>query len=214
MTLRRRSLRPAKPVSLPVLPGFEQIHRYYDGVQRSWVAQVLPGEFYVSSQDEVIATVLGSCVSTCIRDPRLAIGGLNHFMLPKEPDSQTSGDAMRYGCFAVERLLNELFKLGARRDSLEVKIFGGGRMINGVGDIGRANVAFVREYLADEGLRVASEDVGGGWARRIRYLPASGRTLVKRMEMTRATEVTARERDLEQTLLGKPLAGEVELFGD
>lgn len=214
MNGRRKSLRPGKHSWLPALPGFEQVHRYYDGVQRSWVTQVLPGEFYVSSQDEVISTVLGSCVSTCIRDPRLRIGGLNHFMLPKEPDAVSSGEALRYGCFAVERLLNELFKLGAERGSLEVKVFGGGRMINGVGDIGQANVAFVREYLADEGLTIVSEDVGGGWARRIRYFPVSGRVLLKRLEMTRAAEVTARERDLERSLRDGPLTGRVELFGD
>lgn len=65
-----------------VLPGFEHINRYWDSVHQAAAAKLLPGEYYVTVEDEIIVTVLGSCVSACIRDPIRGIGGMNHFMLP------------------------------------------------------------------------------------------------------------------------------------
>lgn len=172
----------------------------------------MPGEFYVTQADEIIATVLGSCVSTCMRDRRTGLGGMNHFMLPDDPRQDAKGDALRYGCFAVERLLNELFKRGAHRDALEIKVFGGGHVIAGMGDIGRSNIDFVRSYLADEQLKAAVEDVGGAWARRVRYLPSNGKVMVKHLSMREASKVSDRERNFRDRLKRERIAGEVELF--
>jgi len=210
---RRRSIAPVPSRPPPALRGFEGINRYYDGSLRMWVAQVLPGEYYVSNAREVIATTLGSCVSTCVRDPISGVGGLNHFMLPNDPQQDAGGGALRYGCFAVERLLNVLIKHGALRERLEVKIFGGGKVIAGLSDVGQSNIEFVREYFETEGIAIVAEDVGGRWARRLRYYPESGKVRIKRMKTEETAEVVQSETRLRTRLsIAPPAVGSVELF--
>lgn len=198
----------------PQLPGFAGVNRFWDASDGHWVVQVLPGEFYVTRAAEVIATTLGSCVSTCIRDPEVGIGGLNHFMLPEDPRKDAGGGAMRYGFFAVERLINVLIKHGARRERLEIKIFGGGKVIPGMSDVGRANIDFVRSYFETELLDIVAEDVGGCYARRVRYYPETGRVLVKRLATAEASEIARDEKALKARLSLRPPVGEVELFED
>lgn len=192
--------------------GFDNVHHHWDAAAKSWIVQILPGEFYVTATGEIIATVLGSCVSTCIRDRNLGLGGMNHFMLPEDPRKDPRGDALRYGCFALERLINELIKRGGQRDQLEIKVFGGGQVIASATDIGRSNIEFVRTYLRDEQLSSVVEDVGGQWARRVRYYPATGKVLVKHLSMHEAINVGSREADFRSKLKQERVAGEVELF--
>lgn len=195
------------------LRGFEHVHRFWDSADQHWVAQVLPGEYYVTGAREVIATTLGSCVSTCVRDPVSGVGGLNHFMLPNDPQADPGGGALRYGCFAVERLLNVLIKHGALRDRLEVKIFGGGKVIAGLSDVGQSNIDFVREYFDTERIPIVAEDVGGRWARRLRYYPESGKVRIKRMRTEETAEVVQSETRLRTRLsIAPPRVGAVELF--
>ena len=194
------------------LKGFESLRRYFDGAEGSWVVPVLPGDFYVTKSGEIITTVLGSCVSACIRDPESGLSGLNHFMLPNQLGSYHAGEALRYGCYAVERLLNELVKYGARREDLEIKVFGGGKVIAGMSDIGRKNIAFIHEYFETEGLQIAAEDTGGTCARRVRYYSDSGRVLIQRLQTTEASEVAQTETELQRHLSIAPPRGEVDLF--
>ena len=192
--------------------GFESLPHHWDHSAQSWIVQILPGDYYVTNGEEIISTVLGSCVSTCIRDPQTGWAGLNHFMLPQDPSAQDAGRSLRYGCFAVERVINELLKRGAQRERLEVKVMGGGQVIASMSDVGMSNVKFVREYLRDEGIPIAVEDVGGRVARRLRYYPRSGKVLIKHLPMREAAGVVAEERDFSKRLEQKPIAGEVELF--
>jgi chemotaxis protein CheD len=186
------------------------VSRFWDPKISMWVVQVLPGELYTTDQDEVIATVLGSCVSTCVRVARLQIGGINHFMLPHAPRGTADDEASaRYGVSALERLLNGMMSRGARRSELEVKVFGGGRVIEGGSDVGRANIDFVRGFFAAEHLEIVAEDVGDQVARRLRYWPRSGRVQLLRMPMSRAERVLAAEARAKATT---PAAGSVELF--
>jgi chemotaxis protein CheD len=178
---RRHSLVPLPSRPPPALRGFTHINRYFDVTLRRWVAQVLPGEFYVTRQDEVIATVLGSCVATCVRDHEAGVGGINHFMLPNG-DGATARDALRYGSHAVARLLGELAKYGARPERLEIKMFGGGRVIDSAADIGEQNVSYARQYFDGAALAIAVEDTRGSVARRVRYFPATGKALVQHFE--------------------------------
>jgi len=195
------------------LRGFEDIRRYFDSGECAWIAQVLPGDYYVTTAPEVITTVLGSCVSACVRDPVIGVAGLNHFMLPTQGGgAMQAGDALRYGCFAVERLINELVKHGALRERLEIKVFGGGKVIAGMSDIGRKNIDFIHEYFETEGLRIAAEDTGGTWARRVRYHASSGRTMIQRLETQEASDVVRTESNLQRRLSEAPRGGEVDLF--
>ena len=188
------------------------MHRYWDMNAGNWIAPVLPGDYYVTKGGEIISTVLGSCVSTCVRDPVAGISGLNHFMLPHQGGALEGSDALRYGCFAVERLLNELIKYGASRERLEIKVFGGGKVIAGMSDIGKKNIQFIHEYFETEGLEIAAEDVGGSWARRVRFHTDTGQVLIQRLQTQETTEIASREKELSRSLSIAPPHGEIDLF--
>jgi chemotaxis protein CheD len=179
------------------LPGFESIRRYRNAAGIS-TARILPGEFYVTREDEVIDTVLGSCVAACIRNPRLSIGGMNHFMLPRPGNSgndaweKVAGRATRYGSASMEQLINSVLSAGGTRQELEVKIFGGGRVVAKLSDIGARNLEFVREFLRQEGLKVAAEDSGDICSRHVQYFPRSGRVRVRHLS-ARAAQLGAKE---------------------
>lgn len=196
-------------------PGFEHVRRYRDP-KGYVIAKLLPGDYYVTAEDEVLDTVLGSCVSACIRSPRLKIGGMNHFMLPKPRgdglDSWNSGSgrATRYGTASMEQLINSILRAGASRNELEVKIFGGARVLAALTDVGERNVAFVREFLGSEGLRVLAADVGDTCPRHVQFSPVSGRVRVKRLQ--RSAGVADRELKYQSGLEDKPLAGSIDLF--
>jgi chemotaxis protein CheD len=205
----------------PAIAGFQGVHRFWDPASSRWTAKVLPGEFYVTRHDEAIATVLGSCISACISDRSLGYGGMNHFMLPEDASGSPAADrwmdpatglATRYGTHAMERLINELLKLGGRRERFEIKLFGGGRILASMTDVGARNVAFVREYLKSEGLKIAAEDLGEIYPRRIIYFPESGRVRVRRLQPLEATAIADRERRYQGDLVRDSGGGDVELF--
>lgn len=201
-----------------VLPDFEHVNRYYDPLIREIVVKIVPGEYYVTRQKEVVATVLGSCVSACIRDPANGVGGMNHFMLPVPSSADTGawqavvGRAARYGSDAMEHLINAILKAGGRRKMLEVKIFGGGKVLAHVTDVGQRNIAFVRNYIATESLRLVVEDVGGDTPRHVQYFPATGKVRVKHLLVQHNDTILVRERNYRKQLEEATLHGDVELF--
>ncbi len=198
------------------LTEFEHINRYWDEAHGTWVAKILPGEYYVTTQaNEVVATTLGSCVSACIRDKVLGIGGMNHFMLPikAEHASDTWMDsATRYGSYAMEHLINHILKNGGNRKNLEVKLAGGGKVIANMSDVGARNIEFVLEYLRIEGITVAAQDLGDIYPRKVMYYPASGRLRVKRLRTLHNETVFEREQAYQRELDIQPDSGEIELF--
>ncbi len=208
------SLRPAQTT-----PGAEDGvggRRFYDQVQGAWVVKVLPGEFYVTPKsNEVLVTVLGSCVAACIRDHRAGLGGMNHFMLPLAHADGWGDDpqSARYGNFAMEKLINELIKLGCARERMEIKVFGGGNVIDSNQAIGTQNAEFVMRYLAAEGLGCASHDLGGVQPRRIHYFPSTGR-VVRRLLGGSETVAIAREEYAYANSLSSKITGDIQLFGD
>lgn len=205
------------PLPLQVLPGFEHIQRHWDPAHQMYAAKILPGEYYITLHDEMIMTVLGSCVSACVRDSVFGIGGMNHFMLPEskgQGDTWSDGDtgaAARYGSYAMEVLINNILKNGGKRERLEVKIIGGGRIISQMTDIGKNNIAFVREYLRKEGLTIVGEDVGDIFPRKVLYFPTTGKVRVKKLRSINQTLVQ-RETTYQESLVKQPVAGSVELF--
>ncbi|MDA3887730.1 MAG: chemotaxis protein CheD [Allgaiera sp.] len=145
------------------------------------VHHVIQGNFLVSCEaGDTFATILGSCVATCLCDPVAGVGGMNHFLLPEGGGGR--GDLLRYGPQAMELLINALLKEGARKSRLEAKLFGGAQMHEGLQDIGRANAAFAHQFLQTEGIALVSESLGGRQGRRVRYWPATGRAQIKLMQ--------------------------------
>ena len=200
------------------LSGFEHIGRYWDAKHNVFAAKIIQGQYYVSTADEMITTVLGSCVAACVRDPQLGIGGMNHFMLPGDEkisdrwqDSPVNVMA-RYGTVAMERLINTILAQGGQRKNLEIKLFGGGRVLNIGTDIGRLNIDFARQYLLKEGFRAASEDLGGIHPRKIMYFPSTGRAFVKKLLKLHNDTLVKRERRYYDQLKNMPEQHEVELF--
>ena len=170
---------------------------------------MLPGELFVTSEDVVITTVLGSCVSACVRDAARGIGGINHFMLPAVLRGDT-GDSARYGVYALECLVNQVLGRVGRRSNLEVKVFGGGRVIDAGGDIGRSNIDLVHAFFAAENIPILGEDLGDAVARRVRYWPLTGRAQIQRIPMARAQDVVTTEAQAAVQIAAP--AGSVELF--
>jgi chemotaxis protein CheD len=189
--------------------------RFYDAASEAWVIKVFPGEYYVTPKaDEVLVTILGSCVSACMRDPVIGVGGMNHFMLPHGQGRSWGDDpkSTRYGNFAMEKLLNELLKAGCARERLEIKVFGGGNVIESTNAIGSDNADFVLRFLEAEGLRCAAQDLKGQQPRRIHYFPATGR-VVRRLLGTGETSSVAREEtEYANRISSRRIYGEVELF--
>jgi chemotaxis protein CheD len=191
--------------------------RFYDASSAAWVVKVFPGEYYVTAQpDEVLITVLGSCVSACIRDPVIGIGGMNHFMLANGHAGGWGDDpqSTRYGNFAMEKLINELIKAGCARERMEIKVFGGGNVTDTNNAIGTDNAEFVLRYLEQEGLRCAAKDLCGTQPRRIHYFPVTGRVVRRLLGTTETYAVAREEKEYANQLRSRQSAGEIQLFGD
>jgi chemotaxis protein CheD len=199
--------------------GFEQINRVWRQKHQRVVAKILPGQFYVTDQDEMIVTLLGSCIAACVRDTESKIGGMNHFMLPVtgcnkyQADSEAIiSDAMRYGNYAMEHLINTILNYGGKRKNLEVKIFGGGKVIESLGSIGQRNVDFILNYIETEALALAAQDLGGIYPRLIRYFPSTGQVQLKKIQSLHAEAVVSTETRYQQRLKTASIEGSIELF--
>ena len=206
--------------TMPVaLPGFEGVNRYWDTQNNIYAAKIKPGEYYVSTHGELVSTVLGSCVSACIRDIKLGIGGMNHFMLPTD-DRYSSGawtdtpvsSATRYGNVAMERLINVILASGGSRENFEIKIFGGAKVLDIDSDVGNQNINFVMDYLKKEGQKVQTNDVGGVCPRKVNYYPSSGRVRVKKLYNLHNNTLAVREKQYVRELQDTPVRGEVDIF--
>ena len=205
----------------PALPKFEHIKRYFDQSRNSVVAKILPGEYYVTTEDEAISTVLGSCISACIWDETRKIGGMNHFMLPLKGNDHSQAKwefhdsySCRYGIWAMECLINELLKYGAQRTRMKVKIFGGGNIIQEMNTpIGEQNILFAKEFIQKESLPILGSDVGGPWPRKVLFYPQTGKVLVKRLQSMHNDTIQRREIQYQSAII-KPdnIQSDIELF--
>jgi chemotaxis protein CheD len=190
-------------------------NRYYDRKFDHEAVKVLPGEYFVTTAKMMMVTVLGSCVSACIRDRDKGIGGMNHFMLADSGEaSGVMSSSARYGTYAMEILINHLLKLGARKERLEAKVFGGGRVMASLSSsqVGERNSTFVRSFLSTESIPVAAEDLLDVYPRKVYFFPHSGRVLVKKLVRMHNDTLIRREKEYAARLTEAPVAGEVELF--
>ena len=206
-------------IEKPSIAGFAHVNRYWDREHEIIAAKILPGEYYVTQENELIATVLGSCVSACIRDKESGIGGMNHFMLPetnadklKKDGDAIVGIATRYGNYAMEHLINTILSNGGKRKNLEVKVFGGGKIISALTDVGMKNIDFVLSYIDQEGLKLLAHDLGDIYPRKIIYFPQTGRVGMKKIQDLHNDTIAQRERQYFNSLKNAPVEGEVELF--
>lgn len=177
MSVKNSSLEELK--ARPRRPG-EASFFYLDHHFQHNAVKVLPGEYFVSDENLVIMTVLGSCIAACLWDSRSRVGGMNHFMLPDGDMADASG---RYGSYAMEVLINEMLKLGARRETMQAKIFGGAQVMHNFTtmNVGERNTNFVLNYLHTERIPIVSEDVLDIYPRKVVFFPVTGKAMVKRL---------------------------------
>lgn len=189
-------------------------NRYFDRQFNLEAAKILPGEYFVAGDNALLVTVLGSCVAACIRDVDSGVGGMNHFMLPDDGGRDTVGTSARYGTYAMEVLINHLLKLGARRNRLEAKVFGGGAVLASLANsnVGARNAEFVLSYLKTEKIPVVAKDLLDSYPRKVYYFPHSGRVLVKKLHRVHNDTLFNRENDYKARLAGSKVEGDVELF--
>jgi len=192
--------------------SFAHIKKYFDRINNCDTAKILPGEFYVTDKQELITTVLGSCVSACIYDPLCGLGGMNHFMLPGNETANDTDGSTRYGLFAMESLVNEILKRGSMKKSLRAKLFGGGQIIENMSDIGQKNIRFAKTFLFSEGIPLESHDLGLIYPRKVNFFPHSGKVMVKRLQSLHNNTIEMREKQYMLALNTQPVTGDVELF--
>jgi chemotaxis protein CheD len=193
----------------PRKPG-EASFFFYDAHFKNDAVKILPGEYFVYHEDILILTTLGSCIAACLWDRQARVGGMNHFMLP-----EGAGDSGRYGSYAMELLINEMMKRGASRSSMEAKVFGGGQVISGMSslNVGERNTEFVIDYLKTERIPILSKDVMDIYPRKVCFLPASGKAMVKRLAPANAEALVAQDRAAAQRAVPAATGGgSVDLF--
>ena len=182
---------------------------FYDAFFKNEAVKILPGEYFVYHEDILIMTTLGSCIAACLWDREAKVGGMNHFMLPE-------GDAGsgRYGSYAMELLINEMMKHGATRATMEAKVFGGGQVIDGMTtmNIGERNTAFVVDYLKTERIPIMAKDVLGPYPRKVCFLPASGKAMIKRLASSNETLVAQDRAAAQKVVPATTGGGSVDLF--
>ena len=193
-------------------------NRYFDRHFGCDAVKILPGEYFATKQNTLIVTVLGSCVSVCLRDPLLGIAGMNHFLLPQDncqQDDIFSGSG-RYGVYAMEILINHLLKLGAKKERLEAKVFGGGNVLKGfiTVNVGERNVEFVQDYLKMEHIPIVARDLLDVYPRKVYFFPETGRVMVRKIKNLHNTTIMDRESEYRLKLRAQPESGDVELFDD
>ena len=191
-------------------------NRYYDRHLQRDVVKILPGEFYATTENAIIVTVLGSCVAVCLRDHKTCIGGMNHFLLPADNSSSISplSESARYGVYAMELLVNQMLKLGADKSRLEAKIFGGGNIFKGFTgvSVGERNVEFILDYLNTENISLLAEDLLGIYPRKVYFSPKTGEVKVKKIKTMHNSTVMDRESEYKMRIRHAPKSGEVDLF--
>jgi len=199
--------------------GYEEIlapNVYFDRQHNIEAAKILPGEYYATGRDMVLVTVLGSCVCACIRDKKNGIGGMNHFMLPDAGYDKNNplGASARYGTYAMEILINQLLKIGAKRNNLEAKVFGGGAVLRGftVANVGERNSEFVLNFLKAENIPILAQDLLDIFPRKVYYFPNTGLVRVKKLKRVHNDTIITRESEYVTRLRYTKVEGDVELF--
>lgn len=189
---------------------------YYDPKFETQAVKVLPGEYYATDGEEMIVTVLGSCVSVCLRDSYSGIGGLNHFLLPHDRSSRDTplAESARYGVYAMELLINHLLKLGAMRHRFEAKVFGGGKVIKDFtfANVGERNVEFVLAHLKNEGIPIVARDLLNIYPRKVHFFPQTGRVMLKKIHSLHNATLIEREKGYLRQVERKPISGAIDLF--
>ncbi|MES0349683.1 MAG: chemotaxis protein CheD [Desulfobacteria bacterium] len=186
------------------------MQQFYSQKLKKTLIILTAGEYFATQNGEVLYTVVGSCIATCIYDEEREVAGMNHFLLPGmvRPDDMLSSQVGRYGMFAMELLIGELIKLGARRNELKAKLFGGGKVLTfrkNDGDVTGSNIRFARKFLELEGIATVKEDVGGNRGRKILFFSDTNKVLLKRFDVRKERRFIKTEEEYKSRVFQKRL---------
>jgi chemotaxis protein CheD len=188
---------------------------FFDRELQVDTVRILPGQYYAGAGHGSISTVLGSCVATCLWDPVLRIGGMNHFMLPGGQGTPSLwGVSTRFGVHAMEVLINEMIRRGVERRRLVAKVFGGANVLKGFEmlDVGARNSEFVLTFLREEGIALKAQDLLGSSPRKLHFFPETGQVKLKRLHLVADDDIQRQERAYLDRLGDNAGGGDVELF--
>lgn len=199
---------------------YDGVRRYYDQNLEMTVVKLMTGDCYFTADSrEMLVTILGSCISVCLRDPMAKIGGMNHILLPGDNNLKLQkgdlGYSTRFGAYAMEELINGMLKLGASKSRMEAKIFGGGNVIESSTAIGTKNIMFAKDFLIQEKIPIVSEDVGGETPRRLHFFPDDGKAMIRKLQRREDFVILEKEKEYEEKLKSKfntKAEPEVDLF--
>ncbi len=193
---------------------FGQAVKYFDRQRNVFATKIKPGQAYVTQGDDIIVTALGSCIAVCVMDKEKGIAGMNHFMVPAilSDDLSENSKAMRYGCHAMELLMNRVMAFEGNRRALEIKLFGGAEVVERLAKISRVNIDFIRQYVKQDGLNVISEDLGGVHPRKLIFEPATGLVHVKPLRSLHNETILKREDYYLDDIMQWNISNSVKLF--
>jgi len=199
----------ARKPRLPIcLPQFNSVNRFYDRSSGAdAIVKLMPAEYYVTHYNELITTVLGSCVAVCICDPKNNIGGMNHFLLPENEDKSCVSDSTRYGSHAMEQLVNDIMRNGGKRENFIVKVFGGADMPGINSGVGARNARFITSYLRQDGFKWSAEDLGGQYPRWLKFNPMTGKAQVKYMPVSASRDICQQEAKVAREVKKRSIQG-------
>lgn len=136
---------------------------------------LLPGELIVTSDNLKISTILGSCVAVCLYDRDSRIAGMNHYMLPINKDNDPN--RFRYGDTSLGDMLSQMIKIGAQKNKIKARVYGGGSMFVNTGpgfNIGQQNVEVALKFLKDNSIQILLVETGGKTGRKVIFDTSAG----------------------------------------
>lgn len=160
------------------------MHRSYDYKLKSYIIHIYAGECYIGDQNEIISTVLGSCIAICLHDVKLKIGGMIHYLLPLTSKKKNLIKPLNFGDKSFDFLVNGLIKKGSMERDLVAKVFGGANMISsGIeNNVGELNILYAKKILKKRNIKILSEDVGGVLSRKIFFFPGKNKVFLKEVK--------------------------------
>ncbi len=145
--------------------------------------QLKPGYIFLSKTPVVISTIVGSCVAVALWDSQISCGGMVHYLYPLAKAGVTP--TAKYGNVAVSHLVEMFFQEGASRETMKAQLFGGASNGKANRAIAEENVSVARQVLDRNGIKIVSEDIGGGMGRKLIYNTMTNETIVYKANQLR-----------------------------
>lgn len=193
------------------------MHSFFNKQFNRKIIIILPGEHFISNEDIILQTLLGSCISVCMYSDHDDLIGMNHFMLPGiiNPKQFHQSDYGRYGMYAMDKLIGEFIQRGIKKEKLKAKVFGGANILNfgkGSETISSYNIKFIINYLDRENIPIISSHLGGNRSRKILFFSLTKKVFLKEMSGREEGKVIKEEIFYKNKIVEKTKKQDIILF--